>query len=77
LILHPALIYSVIIYSLAVGATIFITTILDMGHPPAAGSALGVAMTGLSIDILITVTISAILLSLIHNILKRHIKELT
>jgi len=77
LIPQPALIYSIIIYSLAVGATIFTMVVTDTEHPPAAGTALGVAMTGISLDVFIAVIISIILLSLIHRFFKSHMKDLT
>ena len=77
LIPQPALIYSIIVYSLAVGATIFTMVVTDTEHPPAAGTALGVAMTGVSLDVFIAVIISIILLSLIHRFFKSHMKDLT
>ncbi len=77
LIPQPALIYSIIVYSLAVGATIFTMVVIDMEHPPAAGTALGVAMTGISLDISIAVIISIVLLSLIHKFFKPYIRDLT
>jgi CBS-domain-containing membrane protein len=77
LIPQPALIYSIIVYSLAVGATIFTMVVTDTEHPPAAGTALGVAMTGISLDVFIAVIISIILLSLIHRFFRSHMKDLT
>ena len=65
------------VYSLAVGATIFTMVVTDTEHPPAAGTALGIAMTGISLDVFIAVSISIILLSLIHRFLKSHMKDLT
>ena len=77
LIPQPALIYSIMVYSLAVGATIFTMVVTDTEHPPAAGTALGVAMTGISLDVFIAVSMSIILLSLIHRFFKPHMKDLT
>jgi CBS-domain-containing membrane protein len=74
---HTVLIYSIIVYSFAVGATIFAMVVIDMEHPPAAGTALGVAMTGISMDVFIAVTISIILLSLIHKFFKPYLRDLT
>jgi CBS-domain-containing membrane protein len=74
---QPALIYSIIIYSLAVGATIFTMVVIDTEHPPAAGTALGVVMTGISWDVFIAVSVSIILLSLIHKFFKPYIRDLT
>ena len=77
LIPQPSLIYSIIAYSLAVGATIFTMVVTDTEHPPAAGTALGVAMTGISLDVFIAVISSIILLSLIHRFFRSHMKDLT
>ena len=73
---QQALIYSLIIYSLAVGTAIFIMVVIDTEHPPAAGTALGVAITGISLDVFIAVTVSIILLSLIHKFFKPYIRDL-
>ena len=77
LIPQSTLINSIMVYSLAVGATIFTMVVTDTEHPPAAGTALGIAMTGISLDVFIAVSISIILLSLIHRFLKSHMKDLT
>ena len=77
LITHPSLISSIVIYSLAVGFTIFTMVVIDTEHPPAAGTALGVAMTGISPDVFLTVIISIVMLSLIHHFFKPYLKDLT
>ena len=77
LIPQPSIIYSIIVYSLAVGVTIFAMVVIDMEHPPASGTALGVAMTGISLEVFIAVSISIIMLSLIHKFCKPYIKDLT
>ena len=77
LVPQPALIYSIITYSFAVGVTIFAMVVTDMEHPPAAGTALGVAMTGISFDVFIAVVMSIIMLSLIHKFFKPYIRDLT
>ncbi len=74
---QSALIYSLIIYSLAVGTAIFIMVVIDTEHPPAAGTALGIAMTGISLEVFIAVTVSIILLSLIHKFFKPYLRDLT
>ena len=70
LIPQPSLWYSIMAYSLAVGLSIFIMVVIDVGHPPAAATALGLAITGFSLDAAITVVTSAALLSLAHHFLK-------
>ena len=77
LIAHPTLMSSIVIYSLAVGSTIFIMVVTDTAHPPAAGTALGVAMTGISPDVFVTIIISIVILSLIHHFFKPYLRDLT
>ena len=77
LIPQPAVIYSILVYSLAVGITIFAMVVIDMEHPPASGTALGVAMTGISLDVFIAVSVSIIMLSVIHKFFKPYIRDLT
>lgn len=72
-----ALIMTLGIYSLAVGVAIFTMVVIDMEHPPAAGTALGVAITGISMDVFIAVSLSIILLSLIHKFFKPYMRDLT
>jgi CBS-domain-containing membrane protein len=74
---HSALIFSILIYSLAVGASIFTMVVTDTEHPPAAGTALGVVITGIRLDVLITVVLSIIILSLIHRFFKPYLRDLT
>ena len=77
LIPHTALVSSVLVYSLAVGVAIFTMVITDTEHPPAAGTALGVVMTGITLNVLIAVTGSIVILSLIHWLFKPYLKDLT
>ena len=74
---QSSLLYSIILYSLAVGTTIFTMVVIDVEHPPAAGTALGVAITGISLDVFIAVNMSIILLSLIRKFFKPYIRDLT
>lgn len=64
-------------YALAVGLAIFIMVVTDTEHPPAAGTALGVAIKGFSLNVTIAVVASVVVLSLIHRLFKRHLKDLT
>jgi CBS-domain-containing membrane protein len=77
LIPQPSLFHSAVVYSLAVGLSIFIMVIADTEHPPASGTALGVAIEGSSISLMIAVITSVIVLSLAHHILKRFLRDLT
>jgi hypothetical protein len=52
--------------------------VIDTEHPPAAGTALGVAMTGISPDVFVTIIIiSIVILSLIHHFFKPYLRDLT
>ena len=64
---HPTAITAILVYSLAVGTTIFLMVALDMEHPPAGGTALGVAITGFSVNVMLAVLTSSIMLSLAHR----------
>jgi len=77
LIPHSAMLSSIIVYSCAVGASIFTMVVIDTEHPPAAGTALGVAITGISLEVFIAVITSIVLLSVIHVLFKPYIRDLT
>lgn len=77
LIPHPSLLSSLLVYSLAVGVSIFIMVVTDTEHPPASGTALGVVMTGITLNVLIAVLLSVIILSVIHRLCKPYLKDLT
>ena len=74
---HPTMLPAIIIYSLAVGTTVFLMVALDVEHPPAGGTALGVAITGFSVSVMIAVLTSIIVLSLAHRFFKKYLKDLT
>jgi CBS-domain-containing membrane protein len=77
LVPHAAPIGGLVCYSLAVGLSIFTMVVTDTEHPPAAGTALGVAITGMSPQVLIAVVLSIALLSLIHRFFKPYLRDLT
>ena len=74
---HPTALTAIIIYSLAVGTTVFLMVALDVEHPPAGGTALGVAITGFSVSVMVAVLTSSIVLSLAHRFFKKYLKDLT
>jgi CBS-domain-containing membrane protein len=74
---HPTALTAIIIYSLAVGTTVFLMVSLDVEHPPAGGTALGVAITGFSVSVMVAVLTSSIVLSLAHRFFKKYLKDLT
>jgi len=74
---HPTVLTAILVYSLAVGTAVFLMVALDAEHPPAGGTALGVAITGFSISVMVAVLTSSIALSLAHRFLKKYLKDLT
>jgi CBS-domain-containing membrane protein len=77
LVPHATLFASLACYSAAVGFSIFTMVVTDTEHPPASGTALGVAITGMHPDVLIAVILSVVLLSLIHHFFKPYLRDLT
>jgi CBS-domain-containing membrane protein len=65
-----------LIYALAVGLSILIMVVTDTEHPPAAGTALGIAMSGSSSKIIVAVIASAIVLALVRHFFRRYIRDL-
>jgi len=76
LIPHHSLVPTIVIYSLAVGVSIFLMVVLNMEHPPASGTALGIAITGFSSSVVLAVITSSILLALTHHFCKKFLKDL-
>jgi len=62
--------------SLAVGLSIFIMVITDTEHPPAAGTALGIASRSFSFGVAAAVIVSAIFLSVVHHLFRSRLKNL-
>ena len=77
LIPHHSLFPAIVIYALAVGISICLMVAIDVEHPPASGTALGVAITGFSYEILLAVLTSSIVLSLAHRFCKKFLRDLT
>ena len=76
LIPHPSFLYSILIYSFAVGLSIFVMVVTDTEHPPASGTALGIAITGFDLNAAIALITSAIMLSLAHHFFKPYLRDL-
>ena len=76
LVPQPYPFISLIVFSLAVGTTMFAMVVFDMEHPPAAGTALGVAITGFSWNVGIAIITSTILLAIIRTVFRPHLKDL-
>ncbi|MBE9514352.1 MAG: HPP family protein [Chloroflexi bacterium] len=73
---QPWVCLSMLVYSLAVGLSVLIMVTIDTEHPPAAATALGMAITGFSHDAAVAVVTSVILLALAHHFLKPFFKDL-
>ena len=76
LLLNTWSIPPIIIYSLVIGLSIFAMVSTDLYQAPAAGTALGIAITGSPIKVLITVFVSVVLLSVAHRYLKKYLRDL-
>ena len=76
LIPQPYHFISIIVFSFAVGTTMLAMVIFDMEHPPAAGTALGVVITGFSWEVGIAVITSTILLAIIRTVFRSYLKDL-
>ena len=64
-------------YALAVGGTLLFMAVTDTEHPPAAGTALSVAMSGgMAGGAVLAVLTSAILLSMFHRLLGPYLRDL-
>ena len=76
LIPQPTSVLSIAVYSLAVGLSIFIMVVVDMEHPPAAGTALGVVITGFRWEVAIAIVTAVLVLSFVHFAFRRYIRDL-
>ena len=76
LIPHPSFLYSILMYSFAVGLSIFVMVVTDTEHPPASSTALGFAITGFDLNTTIALVTSVIILSLAHHFFKPYLRDL-
>ena len=65
-----------VIMALSVGITMFIMVVVDVEHPPACGTALGIAADGFSSELALAVIVSSLLLAAAHYFLKPYMKTL-
>jgi CBS-domain-containing membrane protein len=65
-----------VLCALAVGGSMLLMALADMEHPPAAGTALSVALNGVSWQIAAAVVTSAVMMALVHEVLQPHLKDL-
>jgi CBS domain-containing membrane protein len=64
-------------YALVTGLSILIMVVTDTEHPPASGTALGVAIGRPSVQSLVTLIISIIVILLVHRLSRKRLKDLT
>lgn len=76
LIPHQQYWAAIAVYSLSVGITMFLMVVTETEHPPAGGTALGIAIGGFSPYVTITMAISVLVLSLIHRSFRRYLTDL-
>ena len=62
--------------ALAVGLSMFVMSVSDTEHPPAAGIALGLVLSDLNLRIVILILVGIVLLSLIKQGLRPYMKDL-
>jgi CBS-domain-containing membrane protein len=76
LVPHEAFLSTIVVYSAVVGASMFLMVVTDTEHPPACGIALGVAISGWSGTVTLTIVVSASILAIAHVVLARYLKDL-
>lgn len=67
---------ALVFYSLAVGLSIFLMVITDCEHPPASGTALGLSVSGASLDVVVTLMVCVVALAAVHKIFRRYLRDL-
>jgi len=67
---------TLLVYALAVGLSIFLMTITDTEHAPAAGTALGIVAHDWSYQVVIFVLIFAVSLAIVRKLLGSRLKDL-
>lgn len=63
-------------YPCAVGLAIFLMVVLDVEHPPAAGTALAVVINEVSPPVFVAIMTSSLILSQCRYYLRHHLKDL-
>ena len=63
-------------FSLSVGITILFMVVLDLEHPPAAGTALGMTLISYSSTSVMTIVISVLFLAIAGHLSKPYLKDL-
>jgi CBS-domain-containing membrane protein len=64
------------IYALAVGGSMLVMAVTNTEHPPAAGTALGVVITGFSLRVVLGVIVGVGVLAVVHRLLRPVLRDL-
>jgi CBS-domain-containing membrane protein len=75
LVPHHSHIGNLLIYTGAVGTAYLLMVLTKTEHPPAAGTALGIAITGFYPSVLLTLFACVMMLSLLHWALRDHLTD--
>ena len=67
---------TLLVYALAVGLSIFLMTVTNTEHPPAAGTALGIVAHAWSYQVVVFILLSVIGLAIVRRILRGYLKDL-
>ena len=76
LIPRPSPVIHLVLCALAVGCSMLAMALTNTEHPPAAGTALSVALAGVSWQIAAAVVTSAVLMALVHRLLQPYLRDL-
>jgi len=76
LIPHESTMVGLAVYSVAVGLSVFFMVLLYMQHPPAAATALGMAIRGPSEEAFAAILTITIVLAVVHLVLRSHLRNL-
>ncbi len=64
------------VFAFAVGLAMFLMVVLDCEHPPAAGTSLGIAMEGFSLEIAVIIMLVSAFLAVIRYLFRKYLHDL-
>lgn len=76
LIPHSQVFTTLLVYSMAVGISIFIMAVFRAKHPPSAGVSLSFVIHGFSITSALALASSILLLILVHHLFRNKLKDI-
>jgi len=66
----------ILCYAFAVGLSVFLMVVTDTEHPPAAGTALGVAVMGFSLEAALLLIYAVTVLAFVRTVFKSKLRDL-